>query len=293
MGQKDLTEKSLESYPDVFVDTINALLYHGKAIVEAAELQPAPTETLYPGRNGELHSQFHDISKYVVKEGRIKVQYTLENETGAKRKTVLRKAGYEGAIYRGQYDGAENYPVISCILHWGKRPWRQPRSLHQLWRGQEISQEMQEYIDDIKLYVYDMRHLSQTVRTLFKSDMRIIVDYLAEGEKYVPTQQKIVHVEAVLRLLKELTGDTRYEEIISEVINVESDEGGITMCELLDKYENRGIAKGISLGISQGISVGRLEDLRNMMETLKLTAEQAMAALKIPDGERAEYLAKL
>ena len=197
----------------------------------------------------------------------------------------MRKAGYEGAVYRTQYDSIETYPVISCILHWGKRPWRQPRSLRQLWREQEIPQEMQEYIDDIKLYVYDMRYLPQEVRARFKSDMRIIVDYLAEGAAYIPTQQRIVHVEAMLRLLKALTGDDRYEEIIPDVINLEREKGGITMCPLLDKYENRGIAKGISQG--------RLEDLRNMMETLKLTAEQAMAALRIPDCERAEYLARL
>ena len=81
MGQKDLTEKSLEFYPDVFADVTNALLYCGKTVVEAETLQPAPTETLYPGRSGKLHNQFHDVSKYVVKEGHIKAQYTLENET--------------------------------------------------------------------------------------------------------------------------------------------------------------------------------------------------------------------
>ena len=285
MGQKDLTEKSLEFYPDVFVDVINVLLYHGKPMVEATELQPAPTETLYPGKRGELHNQFHDVSKYVVRNDRIEMQYTLENETRAKRRTVLRKAGYEGAVYREQYGGAETYPLISCVLNWGKGRWRQPRSLSQLWKDKKIPEEIQEYIDDIRLYVYDMRYLPEAVRALFKSDMRIVVDYLAAGDEYVPTQQKIVHVEAVLRLLKELTGDDRYEEIIPDVINEENEEGGITMCGLLDKYENRGIARGKI--------EGRLEDLRSMMETLKLTAEQAMSALKIPDGERAGYLAKL
>ena len=73
MGQKDLTEKNLEFYPDVFADIINALLYQGQQIVSASELQPAPTETLYPDSNNKLHNQFHDVSKYLMQDGHITI----------------------------------------------------------------------------------------------------------------------------------------------------------------------------------------------------------------------------
>lgn len=36
-----------------------------------------------------------------------------------------------------------------------------------------------------------------------------------------------------------------------------------------------------------------LEAIRNLMETMKCSAEQAMAALKIPDADRGKYIAKL
>ncbi|MBR5732123.1 MAG: hypothetical protein IKX80_01635 [Lachnospiraceae bacterium] len=35
------------------------------------------------------------------------------------------------------------------------------------------------------------------------------------------------------------------------------------------------------------------EAIKNIMETLKLTVNQAMDALKIPDSEREEYLSRL
>lgn len=98
MGQKDLTQKNLEYYPDVFADIVNALLYEGKAVLAGADLQPAPTETLYAGQKETLRNQFHDVSKYEMKNGRIKVQYTLENESCCNKKMILRKAGYEGAF---------------------------------------------------------------------------------------------------------------------------------------------------------------------------------------------------
>ena len=115
MGQKDLTQKNLESFPDVFADIINALLYEGRPILNPEKLQPAPTETIYPGKDGNLRNQFHDVSKYEMQGEIIKLQYTIENEITPDRRLILRKFGYEGAVYREQYDRKteEIYPVIS------------------------------------------------------------------------------------------------------------------------------------------------------------------------------------
>ena len=36
-----------------------------------------------------------------------------------------------------------------------------------------------------------------------------------------------------------------------------------------------------------------LNTIRNLMDSMKWTAEQAMAAMKIPDADRGKYMAKL
>lgn len=242
MGQKDLTEKSLEQYPDVFADIVNALLYRGKHVLEAESLQSAPTETWYPDMEGQLRNQFHDVSMYEMQAGRIRVQYTLENETKINRKLVLRKAGYQGAVYRRQYDGGAVYPVVSMVLYWGKRRWRGVRNL---WRLVSPEKELSEYVDNVRLHVYEMAQLPAEVRVRFQSDMRLVVDFLAEGKDYVPTGQKIVHVEALLRMLSALTEDERFEKLIPKTLEVEQAKGEITMCEWLDKYEKLSMEKGI------------------------------------------------
>lgn len=257
MGQKDLTQKSLESYPDVFSDVVNALLYRGERVLVPESLQPAPTETLYQDRQGLLRDQFHDVSRYEMENGRIRVQYTLENETTVNRRMVLRKAGYEGGVYRDQYDKVEVYPFVSMVLYWGQSRWRAPRSIHQLFASKYFCRE---YVDNIRLHVYEMAHLSKEVRERFHSDMRIVVDYLAEGRDFVPTGQKIIHLEALLMMLSALTGDVRYEEIVSELQEEEKEKGGIGMCELLDKYENRGIEKGLEL-IKRLLNDGRNDEI--------------------------------
>ncbi len=46
-------------------------------------------------------------------------------------------------------------------------------------------------------------------------------------------------------------------------------------------------------GRKEGIDQTRVESIRNLMKTLKLTAQQAMDALLIPAADQAKYLAKL
>lgn len=50
------------------------------------------------------------------------------------------------------------------------------------------------------------------------------------------------------------------------------------MCNLSKGVEEKGVAKGI------------LSSIKNLMETMGLTIEQAMAALKVPEGERQKYM---
>ena len=44
---------------------------------------------------------------------------------------------------------------------------------------------------------------------------------------------------------------------------------------------------------NEGIEQGRLESIRNLMVSLKCTAQQAMDLLQIPASDQSKYLAKL
>ena len=49
-----------------------------------------------------------------------------------------------------------------------------------------------------------------------------------EGKDYVPSEQKIQHLEALLLMLKALTGDDRYEELFPALQEVTENAGGIS-----------------------------------------------------------------
>lgn len=284
MGQKDLTQKNLEHHPDVFADVINALLYGGKAFVRPENLRPAPTETLYHGTQKSLHNQFHDVSKYEMSGSVIKLQYTLENEMGCNSKMILRKAGYEGAVYREQYDRKvwETYPFIGIVLYWGRKSWNAPKSIHSFFRKSKLPKEVLHYVNNMRLQAYNMCNLPPEVRDRFHSDMRIVVDYLAEGKNYVPTKQKLKHPEDLLRMLQSLTGDERYFQIWN-ALQEDEKKGGVTMCELLDKYWNDGVATGMREGmkalveICQDFGLTQTETAARVVQKFSLSKEESLA----------------
>lgn len=251
MGQKDLAAKQFERSPEVFADIINTFIYEGKQIVRSKDLQPAPTESLYPAVSGALRNQYNDVSKYEMKNGRIAIQYTLENQSGPDYKIVLRKAGYEGAIYRQQYDGEDTYPVITLVLYWGDTAWNFDSDLLYLFRKKGIHGMVGKYIDNVRVHVYSMKNLSKQVRQRFRGDMKIVVDYLAEGKKYEPTKQRIVDVGGTMRMLHALTGDISFMNNIEKLEEMQKRGGRITMCEVVDKFVQRGREQGIKEGIKE------------------------------------------
>ena len=102
-------------------------------------------------------------------------------------------------------------------------------------------------MDEAKLHVYNMRMLPKEVRKMFCSDMRLIVDYLAEGTEYIPTGQRIVHIEALLNMMHEITGDERYMKIVDNALRAEQEGEKVTMCEILDGFIEKGISQGENL----------------------------------------------
>ena len=69
------------------------------------------------------------------------------------------------------------------------------------------------------------------------------------------------------------------------------------MGDFATAYYSYWFEKGMEEGIAKGMEIGRAEStllcIKNLMKNMKLTAQQAMDALKIPDEERTHYMEML
>ncbi len=63
--------------------------------------------------------------------------------------------------------------------------------------------------------------------------------------------------------------------------------------EGMAKGRAEGIAKGRVEGMAKGMTDGILLSINSLMETMGLSIEQAMTALKVPEAERPKYMTLL
>lgn len=184
MGQKDLSEKLLADYNDVFADIINVLILGGQHKIDAKDLI---TET--------VHSQYK-------------------------------------------------------------------------------ADDLDEYVNDYRIHVFDIAWLTDEQLSQFESDFGIVANFFVQKRKnkgYVPADNRIIeHVDAVLKLLSVMTGDNRYESILSS-----GKKEGISMCDVAERLEQRGIQRGIEQGIEQGLRM-----IYHLISERKLSAFDAAQELQ-------------
>lgn len=287
MAEKDASEKILESYNDVFSDIVNVLLFNGKQVLGADELEDQAPRTYYKA-DGRLHEIERDVAKR-WKNGNIRVACIgFENQTASDPDMPLRVIGYDGAEYRaqllGDYDTGSRYPVVTLVLYFGhEKPWSGPFSLKERLN---VPNEFEPYVNDYKINLFQIAYLNREQVELFQSDFKVVADYFVqkrENGDYVPSSQELTHVQETLQLLSIMTNDHRFED----AYNTSTDDrkgGPRNMCDVLDKVESRGIAKGIVKGESRGenkmallvkklLDQNRIDDVKRASEDEKSRAE--------------------
>lgn len=280
MGAKDITEKILADFNDVFADIINGVLFDGKQVVSEHALENVKDRSQYKFNN-IIHEQERDLAKRWIPYKICFALYGLEHETGAEPYMPMRIIGYDGAAYRGQLTKRErdrpNFPVITIVLYFGTKHWDQPRTLYECMNIQE---NLKPFVSDYKINVVEVAFLDDKLDN-FHSDFRIIAEYFVNKRRnieYTPSAQEIQHVDEFLKLLQALTGDDRYFDVLN-LLQKEAKKEGVNMCEILDKVENRGIAIGEKRGEIRGEKRGEIRGEKRGREEMADEINQLNAIL--------------
>ena len=287
MAEKDITQKILESYNDVFADIVNVLLFDGEQVIHPDELEDQAPRSAYKA-DGKVREMERDVAKRWTKNNIRIACVGLENQSEPDAAMPLRVIGYDGAEYRAQLTKENRtsplYPVVTLVLYFGhKKHWDKPLTLHE---AVSVTDRFRPFVPDYKINLFEIAWLDRAKVDKFRSDFRIVADYFVqkrENGDHSPSRDKLDHVQETLQLLSVMTGDHRFEVALNDDV---TGQGGVqNMCEVLDRVEARGEARGEEKE--------RLANIRSLMSNLKLDAKQAMDALNIPQSEQKKYEAKL
>ena len=272
MAQKDISEKLLEDYDDVFADIVNVLLFDGEEIIEPCELEGTDVISHYKSDNDRMHEQERDVAKFWKRGGAHIALYGIENQTNIDRYMPLRIINYDGVAYRSQLLDKkikEKYPVITLVLYFGEKRWKRPKSLIEVLN---IPEKLKPYVSDYRINVYEIAYLTDKKLKMFKSDFGILADFFVNkrrNKNYIPKdERKFEHVDAMLKFLTIMLKDKIYETVF-----LDKKEGwDMTMSSFWDRARDE--------GRREGRKEGRKEVIENMIKK-GFTDEQIMSACNI------------
>ena len=277
MGEKDITEKHLEAYNDVFADIVNVLLFKGNQLMKEQDLESAAKDTMFKA-DGKIHQQERDVSKF-WKNGEVRISILgFENQTIQDTDMPLRVISYDGASYKQQLldkKVKQRYPVATLVLYFGtKHKWTAPKHLLGCFK---VPEELKPFVNDYKINVFNIAWLSDETIDMFKSDFKIVAKYFQTirlKEKFTGTTEEIKHMDALLKMLTALTGDKAIEERYNES---NLNEGGITMIKFVETFKDE----------------GKAEIIHNLIESKAGSLEQIAAWVKLPVKEVKKLAAKV
>ncbi len=280
MGEKDIAEKTLESFNDVFADIVNVFMFHGELVVGADELEEGAPGSSYKA-DGKVREQQRDVLKR-LKDGDIRIACIgFENQSAPDPDMPLRVIGYDGAEYQAQTrrkDG-ERYPVITLVLYFNyERPWTGP--LH-LKDRLIISKRFEPFVNDYKVHLIQIADLPPEIVKLFRSDFRAVVEFFVQKKRngdYKPEPRVLDHMQETLQLLSVMTKDHRLLDAYQP-----DDPQGVprTMCDVIDKIENRGIAKGREEGIDELALLMKKLFAQNRIDDAKKVSEDKQYCMQL------------
>ncbi len=274
MAQKDLNEKLLEEYNDVFADIFNVLLFENDFVKEN-NLESGPTESVYKTVQGDAAAQRRDIMKKYKENHFCICSLGIENQTTVDFTMPVRVMGYDYGTYKGMLANAKSIsPVTTIVLNFGDTRWNAAKSLHEMMK---LPEELKPYVENYKIRVYDIAFLSDNIIEKFTSDFKVIAKFfkdkrLGRIDSLKNSDMKIYHVGAVLDFFSVFTKDNRYREAFTEKFQQSEQKGDtVNMCEMLQSLIDEGIAEGRVLGHSDGLSQGLSQGLAACVAALKMT----------------------
>lgn len=267
MGKKDEYQFDYLDDNHRFADQINGALFQGRQVVKPDELEPAPAQSVYLGKEAGRRENFKAIvDKTRMWRGRLIHILAIENQSYVDYRMVLRNMLSESLSYHRQWKQKKNahdrnqdlaagtdeffsgifkdekfIPVITLVVYCGmEHPWNGPKCLYDLL---DIDDELKEYVSNYRLNLYDchehdtfdeyqtgLRQLFEVVRYgKDKKQLQKIIEKNEEAYRRIDSDTRQL-LEVVANFRMEGNEDMRYQRTYN-------------MCKALEDIKLEGIVQ--------------------------------------------------
>ena len=263
MGKKDEYQFDYLDDNHRFADQINGALFQGRQVVKPDELEPAPAQSVYLGKEENFKAI---VDKTRMWRGRLIHILAIENQSYVDYRMVLRNMLSESLSYHRQWKQKKNahdrnqdlaagtdeffsgiskdekfIPVITLVVYCGmEHPWNGPKCLYDLL---DIDDELKEYVSNYRLNLYDchehdtfdeyqtgLRQLFEVVRYgKDKKQLQKIIEKNEEAYRRIDSDTRQL-LEVVANFRMEGNEDMRYQRTYN-------------MCKALEDIKLEGIVQ--------------------------------------------------
>ena len=300
MGKYDNAVYKYMDDKERFADLVNVVLYAGELVVRPEMLESDSERIGNRYRDIKKRLKNGDWLALVATENQENVDYSMPlrimeydcleymkqlRKIKSERRRAIEAAGGKTDEWslRPQKDDKLR-PVHSICLYHGMEEWDGPRSLKDMMDLEGALPGWEDMFHNYGMTIFCVNEMEDFSK--FRTELRQFLEMIpCRGNK---------------KRLKELFGREEYKHLdkeTAEVIAVFTDNK--EMLELLEEEEKeeydmcKALDDLIADGKAEGKAEALLEALVNLMCSMNWSAEQAMNALRVPQEEWPEYLAKL
>lgn len=284
MAEKDMAEKKLEDYPEVFTDIVNTLLFSDSSIhLDENKIIDGPTESIYKAEEKDKEQRRDTFKYYDVGNKGILfcvAAYGIENQSTIDNVMPVRIMNYDASAYKSQVFGLKSsskqtnkkrkriYPVITIVLNFSEKEWKTSRSLYDMMA---LPSDLVKYVQDYKINVFDVAFLEDDVIEKFTSDFKAVARFFKDKRLLLEANDtiEIKHPAEIADLFSVFTGDEGYRDAVPNVIKKKEKGEVITVCTYTETIRDS----------------GKIEMLFELVESGDISPERACEKLGITLNE--------
>ena len=308
MGRPDALTTEYMSDNAHFADIFNYYLYDGKPVIRPENLREKDRTTLAlpygdKAEKSDAIQKYRDVFKVLASMEDDNAEYLLlgvEDQTNVHYAMPAKNMLYDAANYVMQVDktakehkkkndlkGAgylEQFskddkllPVITLVIYWSPDEWDGPRSIHEMFAVNHS--DVLKFVSDYRINLISPREIDDKDFEKFETKLAEVLQFVKYSKNKKELKERIDSDPDYKHL------DRRDVELINEVTGarIKIPEGAkeVNMCVAIREIEK------------EAVDNDRLALIKNLMDSMKMTAEQAMNALKISAEEQSRLLKML